>query len=36
MNERRFVLTARVWDRLEPGKASDAGAMLKKTIPDDA
>lgn len=32
MNEQRFVVTDRVWQRLEPywpGKASDAGATDK-------
>lgn len=32
MNEQRFVVTDRVWRRLEPhlpGKASDAGATAK-------
>ena len=32
MNEQRFVVTDRVWERLEPhlrGKASDAGATAK-------
>ena len=32
MNEQRFVVTDRVWQRLEPhlpGKASDAGAAAK-------